>query len=402
LGLEPRRVELRSAVRRRYLVERGTLRGIAVHPAAFLTSGFLSASGRLRLLGEAMVPRCTRDEDESVAAFCCRRFGQEFTDRVIDPLVGGMFAGTTDNMSMGAVFPRLVAMERTHGSILRAVIVGRLRGKSMPGRRLFSWRDGIGTLPAALAEQLGPAVKVGVAVRRIVARRRGFRIDGSGAGAVEAKAVVVATQPHVAAELLDGLDAEAAAAAARIEAPPLAVIFLGYARNQVAHPLDGLGFLAPSGEGRRLTGALFCSSMFPRRAPEGFVSLAAYVGGDRAPTLARLPADDLIELARREFAELLGAKGEPVLARVRHWPRGLPQYRVGHGELLAKLAGATVRWPGLFVTGNYFAGVSVAACVGQAAQTAIHVDAFLRDHARETSTGMAVPVKLFPFLARSG
>ncbi len=382
-ALEDDRVELGPEVRHRYIVAGGRLHGIAIHPAAFLTSNFLSMAGRLRLLAETVVRRHTSEAEETVAAFCQRHFGREFTDRVIDPLVGGMFAGTTANLSMAATFPRLVEMERVYGSVLRGVMFGHLRGKRMPARRLFSWRDGIATLPASLAMQLGSRVKVGVAVRRIMPRTRGFAVETAGAGAIQTNAVVIATQPHVAVEFLHDLNAEAAAAAAQIEAPSLAVVFLGYARAQIARPLDGIGFLAPSGEHRHVNGALFCSTMFPWRAPVGFVSLAAYIGGDRAPELARLPADELIEMARQEFADLLGATGKPVLARVRHWPRGLPQYRIGHRDLLTVLNGASGRRPGLFMTGNYFAGVSVAACVAHATQTATSVDAFLRRRAHE-------------------
>ena len=384
-AVEHDRVELGPEVRHRYIVAGGRLHGIAIHPAAFLTSNFLSTAGRLRLLAEAVVRRHTSEVEETVAAFCQRRFGREFTDRVIDPLVGGMFAGTAATLSMAATFPRLVEMERSYGSVLRGVILGRLRGKRMPARRLFSWRDGIATLPATLAAQLGSRVKVGVAVRRIVAHPRGFVVDATGTGAIQTKAVVIATQPYVAAELLDDLDAEAAGAAAQIEAPPLAVVFLGYARAQIVHRLDGIGFLAPSGERRHVNGALFCSTMFPWRAPGGFVSLAAYIGGDRAPELARLPADELIEMARQEFADLVGTKGEPALARVRHWPRGLPQYHIGHRDLLTVLNEASGRRPGLFLTGNYFAGISVAACVAHATKTATSVDAFLRRRRHEVA-----------------
>ena len=392
LGLEPARVELGSEVRHRYIVTDGRLNGIATHPAAFVTSEFLSKAARLRLLAEAVVPRRASEGEETVAAFCQRRFGREFTDRVIDPLVGGMFAGTVATLSMAATFPRLVEMERAYGSVLRGIILSRLCGKRMPARRLFSWRDGIGSLPATLVAQLGSRVKVGVTVRRIVARPRGFVVETAGAGTIKTTAVVIATQPHVAAKLLDNLDVEAAGAAAQIEAPPLAVVFLGYVRAQIAHPLDGIGFLAPSGEHRQLSGALFCSTMFPWRAPEGFVSLAAYIGGARAPDLARLPSEELIKMARQEFADLLGAKGEPVLARVRHWPRGLPQYRIGHRDLLAALNGAFGRRPGLFLTGNYFAGVSVATCVAHATQIATRVDAFLRHRDHEVAAVQPAPI----------
>jgi oxygen-dependent protoporphyrinogen oxidase len=303
---------------------------------------------------------------------------EPFADRVMDPMVGGMFAGTADRLSMTAVFPRLVAMEREHGSILKAVMRAQWRGKPMPGRRLLSWRNGIGALPHALAAQLGQSVRVGAPVRQIMARPGSFLIDLGTSGTVRANAVVLATPPHVAAQLLDGLDAEAAGVAHAIEAPPLAVVFLGYVRNQVPHPLDGLGYLAASAEARPVNGSLFCSSMFPGRAPEGCVAVAAYVGGDRAPALAHLASSDLVDLASRELADLLGAKGAPAVTRVRHWARGLPQYRKGHGALVQALAGTRCRQPGLFITGNYLAGVSVASCVRHAGETACDVDDFLR------------------------
>lgn len=378
LGLGAEQIGLSGAVRRRYLVACGRLCGIGMHPVAFLTSPYLSPKGRLRLLAEAFVRGANDGDEETVAAFCCRRFGQEFTDRVMDPLVGGMFAGTAARLSMAATFPRLVQMERKHGSILRAVMLARWRGKPMPGRRLLSWRNGIGTLPQALAARLCSSVRVGVAVRRVAARPQGFLIDAGASGTVRANAVVFATPPHVAAQLLEGLDPEAAAAAHSIEAPPLAVVFLGYARHQVPHPLDGLGYLAASAEARSANGGLFCSSMFPGRAPGGFASLAVYVGGDRAPALAQLPHEDLIELARKELADLLGAKGAPVVTRVRHWARGLPQYRKGHEALAQALGGTRFRRPGLFITGNYLAGVSVASCAAHARETARDVDTFLR------------------------
>ncbi len=372
------RVDLEPGVRRRYLMADGRLHGIAVHPLAFLTSNFLSKRGRLRLLAEAIVPSRGAGTEETVAAFCRRRFGHEFADRVIDPLVGGMFAGTAESLSIAATFPRLVELESNYGSVLRGVFIGRVSGKRMPARRLFSWRDGIGTLPTALAAQLGSRLRVGVTVRRIAAHPHGFVLTTAGAGSIRARAVVIATQPHVAAELLANVDATAAKAAAQIAAPPIAVVFLGYERAQIAHPLDGIGYLASTGEHRRVNGSLFCSTMFRYRAPDGFVSLAAYIGGDRAPELARLAPDELIDIARHEFAMLLDARGEPVLARVRHWPRGLPQYRVGHRELVAALNGISERQPGLFLTGNYLDGVSVAACIAHGRKTADDVDAQLR------------------------
>jgi len=376
-GLDDRRCDLGAEVRYRYLAGGGRLHRISAHPLGFLASGYLSPLARLRMVAEIAVPRGSGRPEETVAGFWSRRFGREFAERVIDPMVGGMFAAKAHEVSMNAVFPALVEMERQHGSIIRGLVARRRAGGRMPARQLYSWRDGIGSLPLALAEGLGPAVRTGITVRRIGRTPGGFRIDAGAAGVIAARAVVVATQPHVAAGLLETADPAAAEAAASIGAPPLAVVFLGYRRRCVAHPLDGLGYLVPSSEGRELTGVLFCSTMFPGRAPEGHVALAAYVGGARSPELARLAPADLIAMVRRDFGDLLGARGEPTIARVRQWPRGLPQYRLGHGDLLATFNTTAERCPGLYVTGNYLTGVSVGNCVAEASRTSALVDRFL-------------------------
>ena len=386
LGLVHQRCNVGPGTHRRYLVNGGALQGISIGPFGFLTSSYLSLGGRLRLAAEIMMPCGVSDHDESVADFCRRRFGAEFVDRVIDPLVGGMFAGKAEDVSMAATFPKLRDMERTYGSIIRAMICRRRSGNEMPGRRLFSWREGVASLPRALAARLGAAVGTGITVRRIIPRARGIRVEAGEAGAFEARTVVIATQPHVAAALLDGVDADGAAAAAAIEAPPLAIVFLGFHRRQVAHPLDGLGYLTPVAEGRPLTGALFASSMFAGRAPEDHVAVAGYIGGVRAPDLARLPAAELVEMTRGEFADLIGARGDPVVANVRQWPLGLPQYRVGHAELIKTLTATEHNNPGLFFTGNYLGGVSVAACLDQAADTTARVDEFLLSRTRNTNS----------------
>lgn len=379
LGLGAERCDLGAGIRRRYLVDGGRLRGISAHPMGFLLSGYLSFAGRARLVAEVAVPRrrARGAEEESVADFCRRRFGGELVARVVDPLVGGLYAGRAAELSVQAVFPKLVELEREHGSVALGVMRSRRKAGRMPGSRLFSWMDGVGSLPGALAARLGSVVRTGVAVRRLSRTGDGFAIDVGAAGTVTARSIIVATQPHVAAGLLEGLDGEAATAAAEIAAPPLAVVFLGYKRRQVEHPLDSLGFLSPEGEGRRITGAQFCSTMFPGRAPEGHVAVSAYIGGARAPDLARLPSDDLIGLVRGEFRDLIGACGDPVTARVRHWPVGLPQYRIGHGRRLAAIHEASRRVPGLFVTGNYFNGPSIAECIARSLEMARKTGDFL-------------------------
>ena len=377
LGLDDQRCDLGDGVQKRYLVSGDALSGISAGPMGFLKSGYISMPGRLRLMAEFLLPHQLDGDDETVMDFCARRFGREFAEKVIDPMVAGIYAGKASDLSVAAVFPKLVALEREFGSVSLGMFRRYQQGAKMPGSRLYSWRDGLGTLPKALASLLGENIRTGVTVRRIRRSAFGFKIDLGQAGKIEARAVVIATQPHVASRFLDGLDDEGATAAGDIKAPPLAVVFLGYKRGHVEHPLDGLGFLTSQSEKRLLNGAQFNSTMFPDRAPEGCVAVTGYFGGARAPDLGRLPEKDLIDLACREFKDLIGAKGDPVIARVRHWPLGLPQYEIGHPERKACLEDTEKRTPGLFLSGNYFDGPSVTACVERSLKTAAAVNTHL-------------------------
>ncbi len=378
LGLDALRTELGDGVTSRYLVGEGRLQGISTHPFGFLMSGYLSPRARIRVLAEMLVPTRNSGPEETIAEFWTRRFGREFSDKVIDPLVAGLYAGKADTLSVDAVFPAIVEMERRYGSISKAVISKRLANGKMPGRKLFSWIDGIGTLPVALADDLGDSIRTGVAVTAIRRMSHGFNICTAKSGKLTARAVVMATQPHVTAALLEEMDGEGAQAISEISAPSLAVAFLGFRRDQVEHPLDGLGYLVPTGEKRPLSGALFPSTMFSERAPQGHVAISGYIGGARAPEMARMEPDEIIALAREEFRDLLGARGEPVVARVRQWPQGLPQLTTGHAERLRRIEDAEHRNPGLFVTGNYFTGPAVATCVRQSLATSARIDGYLR------------------------
>lgn len=385
LGLDEKRVFLGPGVKYRYLTKNTQLSDIPIHPLGFFTSSYLSRRGRLAMAGELFKPARKEGHDESVDAFFRRRFGAEFAERVIDPLTGGLFGARSTDLCAEATFPALVEMEQRHSSITAAAFSRRLAGRKMPARQLYSWSGGVGALPRALAAQMNRCIRTGIAVRRIEALPWGFRVDAGAAGMIEARSVILATQPHVAGMLLETIDETAAQAALEIPAPPIAVVFLGYRRAQVAHPLHGLGYLTPESEGRLVSGALFPSSMFAGRAPSGHVALAAYVGGSRAPDLALASKNSLIGIARDEFRDLLGATGEPQIAHVKQWPMGLPQTSLGHRERLEAFADAEHALPGLFLTGNYFTGPGVAHCVTRAFDTARRVERHLQSAGAGTS-----------------
>lgn len=384
LGLNGERIDKSDAVRRRYLVRDGRAHALPIDPLGFFSSRFFSVRGRLRLLAEPFIGR--GPDDESVADFVRRRFGRELLDYVFDPLVGGLYAGNPENLSVAALLPRLKQLEMRYGSVVRGVAAKALAGMDPrfdPRRRmLFSFRHGMATLPRQLARSLGPRLRSGVRVEALHAEAGGgFRLsvrEHDRAATLRAQRVVVALPAYAAARVLAPLCADAALALESIDHPPLAVVALGYRRTQVAHPLDGLGVLTPTIERRGVLGLLFSSTLFARRAPDGHVLLTAYVGGARQPELALLPRAELLALVRDEAEALLGAQGEPIFDSVRYWRHGLPQPDLAHAQRIEALRELERRWPGLAVTGNYVAGVSTVACIEAAQAAAARVGAPLR------------------------
>jgi len=359
---------LGPGVQNRYLRDARGLKGISTHPLGFFLSNYLSPLERLSMATEFLRPRKADNTEESIHQFAARRFGRGFAAKVMEPMVAGIFMGDSNMLSVNGAFPRLLEMEQRFGSITRGVLASR-RGAE-PGRNMVSFADGIATIPRALAARLAGRIRTGVTVTNITRKGTGFAVQTARHGRLFSRAVVLAVQPHVSSILLERLDLQGAIAASEISAPPVGVVFLGYARSQVAHPLDGLGFLSTKADNQVISGAQFCSTMFRARAPRGHVAISCYVGGARSPETAGLPAPELIDAVHNEIRSLLGIKCQPVVARTHCWPRGLPQYALGHSTRSKVLQDTNTRVPGLFLTGNYIDGVSVANCMASAVATA--------------------------------
>ena len=375
--------DLGPNVRKRYLVDRRGLQGISTSPAGFMLSNYLSLPGRISMAAEVLRPRKKDSAEESIFDFSRRRFGAEFAQKVIDPMAAGLFMGDSRALSIEGAFPKLPEMEQRFGSVVRGVL--RAKKNSEPGRKLYSWAGGIGTIPKTLTRLLGDRVQTGVVVTGLAKIPGGFRVQTATGGQV-ARAVVLAVQPHVVADLLHGLEPLTAAAAAEIPAPAIGVVYLGYRTDQIGHPLDGLGFLSTRNAGKTVSGAQFCSTMFQGRAPAGHVSISCYTGGARHPEQADMPDAELEQKVQAELAGLLDIKGPPVLVRTRRWAVGLPQYTLGHRERRAVLETAHERLEGLYLTGNYLQGVSVSNCMASAGAVAAQVGDYLAANPQENPT----------------
>jgi oxygen-dependent protoporphyrinogen oxidase len=357
----------------RYVFFRGRLVPAPMGLGSFVTSPLLSAGGKLRLLGEPFARAPADAGEPTIEAFITRRLGREVHDVLVSAFVSGVYAGDTSRLSAEAVFPKLVEMERNHGSLLRGAIAA-LRAKrreAAPGPKkprrpltIASFRDGLKRLPERIGESLGESLALNAPVERVERREGGFVVRAGGEDR-EARNLVVATDAGAASRLLAPHSARLAELLDAIEYPPLASVTLAYERDEVTHECSGFGFLAPRGEGLRTLGAIFPSSLFPGRAPEGWHSFTCFIGGATDPGIAALDDAALVDQVAADLERAVGARGAPRVLAVARWPRAIPQYTLGHTARVAEIereaAGLGIR-----MLGNYLHGVSVGECVAAA------------------------------------
>ena len=391
LGLGARRLYAAPAARQRYVVRDGALVAMPTSPLSFVRTQLFSLRAKIALLGEPWRARSPADQEESVADFVVRRLGREFLDYAINPFVGGVYAGDPARLSVRHAFPKLHALEQEHGSLIRGALKRR-NASGGPKGRIFSFPGGLGELPAALARQLGDAVRLRHTVLAVTRQDDGWQIqfecDGQPDSARFDVVISALTADALAALTFEGVPAADQLRALReIEQPFVASVFTGYRRENVRHPLDGFGLLVPQVEHRKILGTLFSSTLFPGRAPTGHVGLTSFVGGMRNPELSRLDDAGLVETVRTELGELVGATGAPVFTHVQRWPRAIPQYAMNYGRYQQAFSAVEASAPGLFIGGNCRDGISLANCIAAGRRLAACASAFTATAAPALSEG---------------
>ena len=393
IGLGPRRLYAAPAAKRRYIVRAGRLVAMPASPLSFLTTKLFSWRAKLGLLGEPWRARLSPETEESVADFVVRRLGREFLDYAVNPFVGGVYAGDPTRLSVKYGFPKLHALEQEHGSLLRGALKRR-NASGGPAGRIFSFPHGLGELPAALAHHLGAAVRLDTEVKSIRRTHDGWEVDCANGDRswVEKGAAVICTLPAggLAALELEGVpNAHRLQLLRQIEHPAVASVFTGFKRADVPHPLDGFGLLMPEVERGKILGTLFSSTMFPGRAPAGYVGLTTFVGGMRNPELANLADAPLLKCVQTELSRLVGVCGRPVFSHVQRWPRAIPQYTLGYGQYVEAIAAVEAAAPGLFIGGNCRDGISLTYCIHSGQRLAAAAQAALQDSSCATSVSLS-------------
>ena len=358
VGLSGERVPVNAASVRRFLFRAGRMRRLIANPVGLLTEGVLGPGGVARMLAEPFIPRRNDDGDESVWEFAARRLGTDVADRMILPMALGIFAGDARRLSLAAAFPRMAALEREHGSLIRGMIARR-KGPGPGG--LSSFRLGMQQLPRTLAERGGFTVRCNASVNGLARAGTGWLVAVAGdREPIPADGVILAGEPWSVAPLLAPHDERLASDLAGIVCPPVAVVALGYGPAAAAHIPKGFGVLIARGEGFRMLGNLWEAQLYPGRGPAGHALVRAMYGGAVDPEAGTLPEEELVALAQQEVTRLYGMSDLPMLTQVARWPQAIPQYEIGHPARVARIEAAVAALPRLAITGNGLRGVSFA------------------------------------------
>jgi len=348
----------------------------------FLTTGLFSWWGKVRMALDFFIPpkQVNPDElnDETLESFVVRRMGRECLDRLAEPLVGGVHASDPKQMSLAATFPRLLEMEQTYGSLIKGFLVARRKVEEMrkkyptqPGQKprtfFTSFARGMQQLTDRMAEASGlERMRLGVAVislQRFEQNR--WTVQLSNGSIIEGDAIILATESWSAEPLIRPIDATIANALASIPCSSSATLSFAFNEEEVGFDLNAFGVLCPLVERRALMAATYSSSKWPGRAPPGKVLLRGFVGGPHNQEMIERSDEELIQIVLSEFQEILGLnrKAKPIFTRVFRWPRGMPQYTMGHLDRVTLIEERSTQIPGLALAGGCYRGVGVPNCI---------------------------------------
>ncbi len=355
--------------RKRFIFSDGKLHRLPESPVSFFSSNLLSLPGRLRIIWEIFAPKGS-GVDETLADFAKRRLGKEAYEKLIDPMASGIYAGDPEKMSLKSCFRKIYDLEQKYGSLIRGMIKLQKEAKNTgkkvgagPGGVLTSFFDGMEIMINALTHFLGDRFKTESQAASVDKKGNKYVVHLSDGSHIETEAVVVATPAFETSRMVKDINKNLSLTLDEIYYPSISVICLGYKRERIKHPLEGFGFLIPNREGRKILGTLWDSSIFPNRAPEGYVLLRSMLGGVRKSDLALENEDKLINLVMGELKDIMKIDVQPDFAKVYTHQKGIPQYSLGHQKRLEIIDKFVSKFKGFYITGNAYRGIGVNDCI---------------------------------------
>jgi len=337
---------------------------------SILRSQLISWLGKARMGLDFLLPAKSVNGDESLGTFVSRRLGREAYENLIEPLMSGIYAGDGDHLSLASTFPYLRDLELKYGSLARGALQMRKQsnGKSVQGSRsaFLTPTTGLAEIVEALVESLKSKVtlRLNTRVTRIARsdlRPSTFDLEFKTGETLETDSLILATPAYVSGTLLASFDPELASALRSIPYASTATVSLAYRLSDVPRELDGYGYVIPRRAGRKALACTWTSTKFPHRAPGGYALIRVFVG--RAGQDIPWNKNDLLDLAMEELNLTLNIIAEPILSRVFMWDKAMPQYNLGHPEILKHIDAALENHPGLALAGNGYRGIGIPDCI---------------------------------------
>jgi oxygen-dependent protoporphyrinogen oxidase len=341
---------------------------IPTNVQAILKSHLVSWYGKARMGFDFVQPAKAVNGDESLGTFVSRRLGREAYENLIEPLMSGIYAGDGDQLSLASTFPYLRDLEIKHGSLARGALKMRAqsKGKAVQGSRsaFLTPTTGLAEIIEALVGHLqSHAVKLrlNTSASQIVEIDSRYILKLEDNSSLEFDFVILATPAYDSGTLLASIDPGLAAVLKNIPFASTATISLAYRESDLPRKLDGYGYVIPRRAGRKALACTWTSTKFPHRAPQGYALIRIFVG--RAGQDIPWSENELLELAKEELSLTLGIKAEPVLSRVFMWEKAMPQYNLGHPEILKRIDAGLANHPGLAMAGNGYRGIGIPDCI---------------------------------------
>lgn len=380
LGIDSRLIETNQQHRRSFIVRNGKLRPVPegfqlLAPTRFwpfVSTDIFSWRGKARMALDLIIQRrrdSNGNDDESLANFVRRRLGREAFERMAQPMIGGIYSADPEKLSLRATLPRFLEMERKHGSVIRAMWRGRRKNRSTTGvsgarySLFLSFDRGMQVLVDELAKHVAHFAQLNTKVESLRRESNEWVIELTNQSIIKADSVCLAVPAYAGAALVRNSDAELAQLLDQISYASTATINLAFRRSDVPYRLDGFGFVVPFIEHKSILACTFSSVKFSNRAPDDYVLLRAFAGGALQPELFELDEGELVLRARNDLRDLLGITVPPLFTTVEKWKNSMPQYHVGHVELVASIKKRLESLPGLALAGNSYDGAGIPDCI---------------------------------------
>lgn len=360
-------------------IPKGSYRGIPTRLGPFWRSSMFSFRGKLRGSMDLFLPKGKELSDQSLGYFFRRRFGNEFVENLIEPLLAGIYSGDIDQMSLMATFPQFYELEQEYGSLVKGLQATMDIPKRSPKQKtgaFFSLKNGLGSLIAALVSQLQGIISLATPVDHIEKKPHGYHLLLGNGDVYEAQAVIMATEHQALPKVFSQYDFFKVLN--EIPSTSTANVALAFDKSAIKRDIDGTGFVISRKSDTRITACTWTHKKWPTTTPEGKVLVRCYVGKPDDQEVVELSDSELVETVMRDLNKTMRIKKEPEFSVITRWRNARPQYTVGHLDRMdAVHAGLFEHLPGVFVAGSSYAGVGIPDCIEQGEQAVEDVLQFL-------------------------